>query len=242
MRVVCYLRVSTEEQASRGVSLDAQRDKLADYCRLYGHEITATVSDEGLSGKTLDRPGLRAALAMLKARSVDGLAIVKLDRLTRSVSDLGGLIETYFSNGHGALLSVGEQIDTATAAGRFMLNVLGSVAQWERETIGERTATALRHKRAKGEAFNHTPLGFDRIEEQAGGKTVARLVPNAAELATVARIKAARAGGASLGGIAAALNADGIKGKQGGAFHASTIAKVLRHHSGVTNGRADWAD
>jgi DNA invertase Pin-like site-specific DNA recombinase len=157
---------------------------------------------------------------MLKAHEVEGLAVCKLDRLTRSVRDLGGLIETYFSNGHGALLSVGEQIDTATAAGRFMVNVLGSVAQWERETIGERTATALRHKRAKGEVFNHTPLGWDRDGDV--------LVPNGAELAIVERIKSERAAGVSLGAIAARLNADGIKGKAGGRFHASTIRKVLR--------------
>jgi site-specific DNA recombinase len=218
MRVVSYVRVSTDEQA-HGISLDAQRDKLADYCRLYGHVAVEVVADEGLSGKTLDRPGLRRALAILKAHAVDGLIVCKLDRLTRSVRDLGGLIETYFSNGI-ALLSVGEQIDTATAAGRFMLNVLGSVAQWERETIGERTATALRHKRAKGEVFNHTPLGWDRDGDV--------LVPNGVELAIVERIKSERAAGVSLGAIAARLNADGIKGKAGGRFYASTIRKVLR--------------
>jgi site-specific DNA recombinase len=222
MRVVAYLRVSTDEQAAHGVSLDAQRDKLADYCRLYGHEIVEVVADEGLSGKSLDRPGLRRALAMLKAHAVEGLAVCKLDRLTRSVRDLGGLIETYFSNGHGALLSVGEQIDTATAAGRFVVNMLGSVAQWERETIGERTATALRHKRAKGEAFNHTPLGFDRV-----GDT---LVPNPAEQALIMRIRAERGTGRSLGSIASGLNADGVKGKAAGKFYASTIAGILRAH------------
>jgi site-specific DNA recombinase len=182
--------------------------------------IVEVVADEGLSGKTLDRPGLRRALTMLKAHEAEGLAVCKLDRLTRSVRDLGGLIEGYFSNGHGALLSVGEQIDTATAAGRFMVNVLGSVAQWERETIGERTVTALRHKRAKGEVFNHTPLGWDRDGDV--------LVPNGAELAIVERIKRERVAGRSLGAIAAGLNAEGVKGKAGGRFHASTISKVLR--------------
>jgi site-specific DNA recombinase len=98
---------------------------------------------------------------MLQAHEAEGLAVCKLDRLTRSVRDLGGLIEIYFSNGI-ALLSVGEQIDTTTAAGRFMLNVLGSVAQWERETIGERTATALRHKRAKGEVFHASTAAICR--------------------------------------------------------------------------------
>jgi site-specific DNA recombinase len=109
--------------------------------------------------------------------------------------------------------------------------MLGSVAQWERETIGERTATALRHKRAKGGAFNHTPLGFDRVEEIGkGGEVVVRLVPNAAEQAVIARIRAERGAGQSLGSIAARLNAEGVKGKAGGAFYASTIAGILRAH------------
>jgi site-specific DNA recombinase len=95
------------------------------------------------------------ALGLLKKRKVEGVLVAKLDRPSRSV-----LIETYFSNGHGALLSVGEQTDTSTAAGRFMVNVRGSLAQWERETISERTATALRHKRASGQVFNHPPLGY----------------------------------------------------------------------------------
>src|SRR6266852_1676986 len=69
------LRVSTEDQTLHGVSLDAQRDKLADYCRLYGHEIVEVVADEGLSGKSLDRPGLRRALAIFKAHAVEGLAV-----------------------------------------------------------------------------------------------------------------------------------------------------------------------
>jgi site-specific DNA recombinase len=223
MRVVGYIRVSTDEQASQGVSLEAQRAKLADYAKLYGHDLLEVVVDEGLSGKRLDRPGLQQALAMLKARKVEGVLVAKLDRLTRSVRHLGELIETYFSNGHGALLSVSEQIDTSSAAGRFMVNVLGSVAQWERETIGERTATALRHKRASGRVFNYPPLGFDAVD--------GTLVPNANEMALVERVKAARAAGKSLGEIADSLNMDGIKGKSGGKFYASTIAKVLRHHA-----------
>lgn len=223
MRVIAYLRVSTDEQATNGVSIDAQREKLTGYAKLYGHEIVETIADEAMSGKTLARPGLERALAMLKAGKVEGVLVAKLDRLTRSVRDLGALIETYFSNGHGALLSVGENLDTATAAGRFMVNVLGSVAQWERETIGERTATALRHKRAKGEVFNHAPLGYDAVD--------GALVPNTIELAIVERIKRERAAGKSLGRIAADLNAARIRGKAGGRFYASTVAKVLRASS-----------
>ena len=83
---------------------------------------------------------------MLKAGDAEALLVVKLDRLTRSVVDLGTLVERYFAPGKAALLSVGEQIDTRSVAGRLVLNVLASVSQWEREAIGDRTACVKRQQ------------------------------------------------------------------------------------------------
>lgn len=79
---------------------------------------------------------------MLRAGKAEAILVVKLARLTRSVKDLGDLVERYFASGKWALLSVSEQIDTRSAAGRLVLNVLASVAQWEREATGERTSAA----------------------------------------------------------------------------------------------------
>ena len=128
----------------------AERSRAA-YAQLYDLEVSEVIVDTGESAKSLDRPGLQRALAMLKAGEADALLVVKLDRLTRSVRDLGHLVEKYFAPGKAALLSVGEQIDTRSAAGRLVLNVLASVSQWEREAIGERTATAMQHKASQGD-------------------------------------------------------------------------------------------
>ena len=141
-KAVAYVRVSTEKQADAGQSLDAQRAKVTAYAGLYDLELVEVIVDAGASAKTLDRPGLTRALAMLKSGEADALVVVKLDRLTRSVRDLGELVDRYFANGKAALLSVSEQIDTRSAGGRLVLNVLASVSQWEREAIGERTADA----------------------------------------------------------------------------------------------------
>ncbi len=135
-RTIAYLRVSSDKQADRGVSLDAQRAKLKAYAELYELDLVDVVVDAGLSAKSLDRPGLQRALGMLKAGDAEALLVVRLDRLTRSVVDLGTLVERYIAPGKAALLSVGEQIDTRSAAGRLVLNVLASVSQWEREAIG----------------------------------------------------------------------------------------------------------
>ncbi len=83
-------------------------------------------TDAGHSAKSLDRPGLQRALGMLKAGDAEALLVVKLDRLTRSVVDLGTLVDHYFAPGKAALLSVGEQIDTRSAAGRLVLNTAPS--------------------------------------------------------------------------------------------------------------------
>jgi site-specific DNA recombinase len=142
-RVVAYVRVSTEQQAEQGLSLDAQQAKLTAYALLYDLDLVAVEVDAGVSAKTLQRPALQRALGALKAGQAKALLVVKLDRLTRSVKDLGVLVETYFLAGTWSLMSVSEQIDTRTAAGRMALNTLAAVSQWEPEAIGERTAQAM---------------------------------------------------------------------------------------------------
>jgi len=128
MKAVGYIRVSTDEQASSGVSLDAQKAKLEAYASLYDIELVDIEVDAGASAKTLNRPGLQSAVARCESGEAQALIVVKLDRLTRRVADLDTLIERYFGN-RFALMSVSEQVDTRTAAGRLVLNVLTSVAQ-----------------------------------------------------------------------------------------------------------------
>ena len=175
MRAIGYIRVSTDEQAQGGVSLDAQRAKLEAFCALHDLVLVGVEVDAGLSAKTLARPGLESALSRLDRGEADGLAIAKLDRLTRSVRDWAALIEGYFGPVHPAgksLWSVGDSIDTTTAGGRLVLNILMTLAQWERETIGERTRDALRHKRSVGERVGSVPRGTapGRGRQDPGGR------------------------------------------------------------------------
>jgi len=218
MKAIGYARVSTDEQAREGVSLAAQESKLRAYAALYDVELVDVVVDAGVSAKTLDRPGLSAALARIDAGEAEGLIIAKLDRLTRSVADWNALIDAYFGK-RAALLSVGDQIDTRTAAGRLVLNVLVSVAQWEREAIGERTADALAHKQANGEKVGAPAFGY-RIE----GTGLAEV---ADELKAVEVMREMRAAGASLRAIADELNTRGIATKRGGVWAAATVRGIL---------------
>jgi site-specific DNA recombinase len=219
MKAIAYLRVSTEDQAAKGVSLEAQRAKIAAYAKPYDLELVAALEDAGASGKSLDRPGLRQALVMLASGAAKALIVMKLDRLTRSVRDLGLLLERDFAPGKAALLSVGEQIDTRSAAGRLVLNVLASVAQWERETIGERTAAALAHKKAKGERVGGVPYGY-----RAAGCTL-ETVP--AERAVIAQARELRAAGLSLRQVCSQLAARGHLSRTGRPFAPVQVQRML---------------
>jgi site-specific DNA recombinase len=218
MRIVGYIRVSTEEQGASGLGLAAQRARIEAYAALYGHDVVAWCEDVA-SAKTLDRPELPRALDLLRTGAADGICVAKLDRLTRSVRDLGELLDGPLKV--AALVSVAEQIDTATAAGRMVLNILASVAQWEREAIGERTSAALVAKRARGERVGAVRYGY-RLA--ADGKTEE---VDPAEQAVIAEARRMRAGGLSLRKIAAELAEAGQVSRNGRPFACEQIRSMV---------------
>jgi len=131
-----------------------------------------------------------------------------LDRLTRSVKDLAVLLEQFQRRGV-SLVSVAESLDTGSASGRLVLNIMVSVSQWEREAIGERTRDAMHHKKSKLEYLGNAPYGF-RLA--ADGKHVE---PEAGEEAILQRIQRLRKGGKSLRKIAEQLNRQKIRTRRG---------------------------
>lgn len=227
MNVVGYLRVSTEEQEQSGLGLEDQQSKINSYCDLYDLELVTTLDDTA-SGKAVHiRDGLKEALAMLKKGEAEGLIVAKLDRLTRSVRDLGTLLHHYFEKGY-SLFVVQEQVDTRTASGRLMLNLLTSVAQWERETIGERTRDALAAKRKKGEKTGgDVPFGYNAAKD-------GKLIENKQEQAVIEQVKLLRQKGFGYKKIASALNDLGYRTKQGKLWSHVTAGRIVRR---IENGR-----
>lgn len=225
-RVIGYVRVSTEGQAESGLSLAAQRSKLEAYATAMDLELVGIEADEGVSAKTLDRPALQRALSRLADGQADALLVAKLDRLTRSVRDLGDLVEKYFAGGRWSLLSVADSIDTQTAAGRLVLNVLGAVSQWEREAIGERTREALGEVKRQGVRLGGEALGWKRTTETdpRGRRAV---LEDDEERATLNRILFLRGDGCSFQAIADQLEAEGRATKRGGRWYPATIRKVV---------------
>lgn len=219
MKAVVYVRVSTEEQGKSGLGLEAQRQKALAYCQLHDHEVVEVVEDAGASGKSLNRPGMQRVLQAVEQGRVEVVVVAKLDRATRSVRDLGELLER-FNRAKVALASVSEHLDTSTAAGRMVVGMLGVIAQWERETIVERITDAMAVKRRRGERVSrYAPAGWrfndGQLEIDYAGRTV------------VQRARAMQAAGHSLREIAAALNADGFTTQAGRPHHAMSVKRLL---------------
>jgi site-specific DNA recombinase len=218
-QAIGYIRVSTEQQANEGVSLEAQKAKIAAWCVTNGYELVNVFVDAGISGKSMDkRPGLQDAMKALKK----GMALVSysLSRLARSTKDALSIGETVAKR-KADMVSLSEQIDTTTAAGKMMFQMLAVLAEFERNLVAERTTNALQHKKATNQKYtNITPYGFEAIE--------GRLVEVQAEAAIVAEIQAARAGGNTLQSIADSLNGRGIPTKTGKTWQPATIHLLMK--------------
>lgn len=218
-QAIGYIRVSTEQQANEGVSLEAQKAKIAAWCVTNGYELVNVFVDAGISGKSMDkRPGLQDAMKSLKK----GMALVSysLSRLARSTKDALSIGETVAKR-KADMVSLSEQIDTTTAAGKMMFQMLAVLAEFERNLVAERTTNALQHKKATNQKYtNITPYGFEAIE--------GRLVQVQAEAAVVAEIQAARASGNTLQSIADSLNGRGIPTKTGKTWQPATIHLLMK--------------
>ena len=205
-RVIGYVRVSTEEQGRSGLGLEAQVEAITAKAASKGWEVVRIAQDVA-SGKSMNgRDELQAALADLKAHRADALVSTKLDRISRSVVDFGTLLDTASrQRWHVVMLDL--DMDTSTATGRMMANVVASVAQFEREMIGQRTKEALAAKRARGER-----LGRSRLIAPALERRIVRL----------------RAKDLSYEAIADKLNHDGIAAPMGGQWGWTTISRVVK--------------
>lgn len=227
VRAVGYVRVSLDIQAQEGVSLDAQRLRIQAHCTAMDIRLIEIVTDAGESAKSLNRPGIQAALKMLKQGKADALIVMKLDRLTRSVKDLGMLCEMYFGDSKPwSLLSVSDSIDTRSASGKLILNVLASVAQWEREAISDRTKEAMQHMKSQGVYLGAAPYGWQYVEElDKHGRR--KLVENPDEQVGIKRICELYETDLYVWQICEQLDAEKIQAR-GPHWHRATVYRVLR--------------
>jgi site-specific DNA recombinase len=212
LKLVAYVRVSTDDQVSNGVSIDAQQDRMRAYASAYGHEIAATEIDAGVSGGVAPdkREGLSRALARIKSKEVDGILVYKIDRLSRSARDIVDMAADA-DRRHWHLVSVCERIDTSSATGEFALGVLALLAQLERKQIGERTKMGLAQVAREGRARSYRlPFGWRLGDRNIRNTTTAggggKLVAYEPEQKIIRSMLALKANGFGAWRIARTLN------------------------------------
>jgi len=223
---VCYLRVSTLEQSREGVSLDSQDERLRAYCKMSGLDLVRVIREEGVSAskKLSTRPGGQEVLSLIQSKKVQHVIALKLDRLFRDAED--ALHQTKEWDKAGVALHLvdmgGQTINTATAMGRFFLNMMAGFAELERNLIAERTATALNFKKNHKQVYSPVPLGYTREGSD--------LKENDGELSIVNRIMEMRSQGISYDKIAKTFNSKGIPTKTGAKWYASTVCYIVKNN------------
>lgn len=227
-KAIGYVRVSTADQADEGVSIDAQAERITAYAKAQGLQLVEIHTDAGISGKRADnRPALADAIGQATDEQA-ALIVYSLSRLARSTRDAIDISEQLDAAG-ADLVSLTEQIDTTTAAGKMFFRMMAVLAEFERDLVSERTATALAHKRSKGEKTGGTaPYGFDIVTDRDGVK---RLKANASEQANVRYMIRRRRAGDSLRKIAERLGERGATTRAGGRWHAKVIRDLIERAS-----------
>ena len=220
MQTVGYIRVSTDEQAKSGLSLDDQRKKIEAQACVSGLDLGEIISDEGLSGKDTKRPGLQRVLSMVHTRQVECVVIAKLDRISRSIPDVVMLVDT-FNQAEVGLISCSESLDTTSANGRLVVHLFGAMAQWEREVIAERTTDALAVLKAQGKRAGNIPYGFSAASDGT-------LFENDDEQDTITFIRLGRQAEHGWQRISNDLNTAGRRTRTGNPFSRDRVYRLAR--------------
>ena len=245
VRAALYVRVSTMHQVDRD-SLNTQETRLKNFCASNGLEVYRVYRDEGVSAKDTKRPELERLLDDVQRGKVGAVVVNALDRITRSLRDLLRLVD-FFAENNVRFISITQSIDSSTAVGRLMRDLLGLLARFEREVDSERVATGMHHRALLGKWNGGvTPYGyttFQRVleelvekgspEEEARKKARAqapepkKLYPDPAEAEVVKRIFETFLLTRSVRKTTHTMNGLGMKTRAGGAWVASSVHRVL---------------
>ena len=224
-----YIRVSTDEQALSGLSLEAQRTRIQAQAVVSDHTLGEIYQDPGASGADMRRPGLQAVLEVIRAGGTDALIVAKMDRLTRNVVDLARMVELFsevprMGGGHGlTLISAGEYINTDTAIGRLSLYMMGLFGQYEREKTVELIHDAHGVLRRQGRRVGTIPWGFQLNDEGL-------LVDNPAEQRIIRIVRELRRAAETWEYVAEQLNSRGLRTRKDGLWTRQGISQIAKRY------------
>jgi len=224
MKAIGYIRVSTEEQAQRGISLENQAERIRGYAEYRGIELVAEIEDAGVSGGiNLAREGFIELLNRVEAGGIDVIVLYSLERLSRDMLTLLAL-ERLLDEYDVELHTVEGQIDTSTPDGFMNFAMKAFLGEMERRQVKHRTKKAMEHKRSHGQVVGSVPYGFIRE-----GKD---LIPNLPEQAVVRTVNELYQGGRRLVDIVAHLNNQGIVTRDGKAWTPQQVKRLISGYRG----------
>jgi DNA invertase Pin-like site-specific DNA recombinase len=209
LRVTGYIRTSTRDQT---LGLEAQEKVIRQYCDARGWELVGVERDQASGRSTRKRPGFARAQAACRSGLTDGIISARVDRLSRSIVDLGQLLEDAKRHGY-EVVAIDLGVDTSSAQGQLIAGVLGSVAQWESAINSERTKAALNVLKSRGARLGNP--AFRGVDQDV-----------------IERMAFLRASGLSFAAIADRLEAEGYEKPQGGTvWRGSTVSRILRREA-----------
>ncbi len=229
VRVAVYTRVSTEDQAKEGFSLAAQEERLRAYCQARGWDVAGFYQDDGYSGRTTHRPAFEKMMAERDAW--DTILVLKMDRIHRNSRHFMEMMEELGKSGKD-FVSATESLDTTTAMGRFVMDIIQRIAQLESEQIGERVYIGMSQKAKTGPGVLGfpAPLGY----EVANGS----LRINDREAPVVRDIFERARAGQTMDEISKGLNGQGRRTKRGAEWTPVKVYRIL--HNPVYAGHLRW--
>jgi site-specific DNA recombinase len=228
-RAAVYIRVSTEDQAREGYSLGAQKERLMAYCEAQGWDVAGVYEDDGHSGRNTRRPAYRV---MLEERDKwDLLLVMKMDRIHRNSKNFMIMMEDLEKWGK-KFTSMNESLDTSTAVGRFVVDIIQRIAQLESEQIGERTYMGMRQKAESGSGLTgfNVPYGYHFVN--------GKLVQSPEEAAIVRGVFDSYLAGETMSWIAWDLNRAEVRTKMNGQWSKWSISRML--HNPLYAGAVRW--
>jgi DNA invertase Pin-like site-specific DNA recombinase len=231
MRAALYARVSTEDQAKEGYSLEAQLERLRSFCKARGWNIAEEYVDDGYSGRDDNRPAYRR---MMEERDRwDTILVMKMDRIHRNSRNFMEMMERLRSWGK-EFTSMQESLDTGTAMGRFVMDIIQRIAQLESEQIAERVYTGMKQKAKSGQGSLGFPAPFGYRYRDG------QLIVHPEEAEIVREIFRRYGEGEPMAWIAEELNSRGLKTSKGSRWTVWSVRYLLQNP--IYAGYLRWDD
>jgi site-specific DNA recombinase len=208
-------------QSEKGYSMKNQLIKIKDYCKYMEYELVDVFEDNGISGMSVDkRGGYKEMVEFLVNNEIDGVVVWSLSRLGRKMREVIGFLDILKGKGK-KFISIKENISNDDKIGSLIMNILGSINEFEVEVIRERIADVKREKRKNGLVYGNDIFGWD--------KENGKLIKNENEFNTIKRIKNLRSRGWGWRKISVKLNEDGIKSKKGGIWYDGSLYNMMKN-------------